>query len=72
MEVSTTEKIRIIAGRKDLNITQLAEKIGQTRQNLSNKMTRGDFKESELKSIAESLDCNLKILFVDKKTGEQL
>lgn len=43
----------------------------QTRQNFSNKMKRGDFKESELRRIAEALGCELKISFIDKVSGEE-
>ena len=50
----------------------VAEETGQTRQNFSNKLKRGDFKESELRAIAESVGCELKISFVDKNTGEEI
>ena len=70
--LTTTEKIRLIAQRNNLTLGALAERSGQTRQNLSNKLGRGDFKESELRNIAEVLGCELKINFIDKKTGEEI
>ena len=50
----------------------IAERTNQTRQNFSNKMTRCDFKESELEKIAEVLGCELKVAFVDKETGDEV
>jgi hypothetical protein len=32
-------------------------------------MKRNNFSEEELREIAEALDCELKINFVDKETG---
>lgn len=72
MNLETVEKIRTIAGRRNLNMGDIAEGTGQTRQNFSNKMKRGDFKESELRSIAEILNCSIKISFIDNETGTEL
>lgn len=71
MKISTQEKIRFIAGRRHVTLGAIAEGTKQTRQNFSNKMKRDDFKESELKMIAEFLGCELKISFIDKETGEE-
>ncbi len=70
--LTTTEKIRLIVQRNNLTLGLLAERTGQTRQNLSNKLGRGDFKESELRNIAEVLGCELKINFIDKESGEEI
>lgn len=70
-ELSTAETIRLIASRRSLVMGAIAESTGQTRQNFSNKMKRGDFKESELRRIAEALGCELKISFIDKVSGEE-
>ncbi len=72
MELSTSEKIRIILKRRKMTITQLAEKTGQTGQNLSNKMSRDNFSEKELREIAQALDCDFELHFVMRDTDEQL
>lgn len=64
MELTTSEKIKIILGRKDMSMSDLAEKLGQTRQNLHNKMKRDNFSESELKEIAEALEVKFESHFV--------
>lgn len=43
--------------RADMSLSELAEKIGMTRQNLSNKMLgKRDFKLSEIQKIADVLN----------------
>lgn len=70
MELSTAEKIKVLAKRKGKNMADVAADTGQSRQNFSNKTKRADFKESELKEIAASLNCTLSIQFIDNQTGE--
>lgn len=53
-------------------MAELARRTGQTAQNLNNKYKRNVFKVSELEKIAAALDCDLKISFIDKATGEIL
>jgi len=71
MELSTVEKLRLIAGRKNMTIAMLAERSGQTRQNLSNKLSRANLQESELRELAKALDCSVEIVITDNATGEK-
>lgn len=72
MALTIGEKIRIILGRKDMTITELAEKIGTSRQNLTNKFKRDNFCEKELKQITESLNCTFEINIILNDTGEKI
>ena len=69
--MTSSEKIRMLAKRKDMNLVDIAEKTGQSRQNLSNKMNRDDWKESELRAVAEAMGYQIKVVFVDMETGEE-
>lgn len=71
MKMNTAEKIRFLKDRRNVTLGEIAEQTGQTRQNFSNKMKRGDFRESELSAIAEILGCELKVSFVDRESGEE-
>lgn len=51
---------------------ELAKKTSQTRQNQSNKMTRDNFPEKELREIANALECDLEINLVIRETGEEV
>lgn len=72
MPLTMGEKMKIILGRKGMTLSQLAEKIGQSRQNLSNKMSRDNFSEKELHEIAVALNCSFKAYFVMNDTGEEI
>ena len=72
MGLTMSEKIKVVLKRRGMTMGELADKTGQTRQNLSNKMTRDNFPEKELRQIAEALDCELESYLVMKDTGERV
>lgn len=72
MNLTVSEKIKIILGRRDMNITMLAEKINTSRQNLMGKISRDNFSEKEMREIAEALDCDFDTVFTMRDTGETL
>lgn len=63
MDITVAEKIRLIMKRQNKTMGDIAEASGQTRQNLSNKMTRGNFTEKDILALAEALDCQVEIRF---------
>lgn len=56
MTLTMGEKLKILLGRKEMSIKSLAEKLGQSRQNLSIKIKNDNFTEQDLRKIAEALD----------------
>ena len=72
MNLTTGEKIKIVLKRRGMTMGDLAEKTGQTRQNLSNKMARDNFSEKEIKQIAAALDCEYEAYFVMRETGDKV
>lgn len=58
--------------RGNITEAELARRTGQTPQNMNNKHKRNTFKVSELEKIAAALDAELKIQFIDRKTGEAI
>ena len=72
MPLTFGEKIKIIMGRRGISITDLAKKTGQSPQNMSNKMSRDNFSEKELKEIAAALDCTFETVFKMNDTGEEI
>ena len=71
--MAMAEKIRIMrVKRGNLSERDLAERMGDPPQNLNNKMKRDDFKESELRKIADALGVDLVIKFIDRETGEEI
>ena len=64
MKLTMAEKIKVILGRQNLTIADLAEKLGQSRQNFTNKLARDNFSEKELHDIADKLGCTFEGSFV--------
>lgn len=57
-------KIKMLMAAKDLNITQLAEKLGTSQSNLSKKLKRDNFSENELQEIADILGAKFEAYFI--------
>lgn len=57
---------------KEITEAELARRMGQSPQNLSNKYRRGTLKVSELQQTADALGADLQILFVDRETGRPI
>lgn len=51
-------KIRVILLERHMTLKELAEKIGTSGNNLSNKLARDNFSEKELHEIADALNCD--------------
>lgn len=58
--------------RGNMSDAELARRTGQTPQNMNNKYKRNTFKISELEKVADALDADLKISFVDRETGKPI
>lgn len=67
-----TENIKIVMLKRKINIKELAEKLGTTGNNMTNKFKRDNFSENELKEIANALDCRLDIALIDKETNQRI
>ena len=72
MALSMGEKIKIILNRRNMTITELAKRLGTSRQNLTNKFARDNFSESEIKEIACVLDCEFIGTMKMFDTGEEV
>lgn len=70
--LSFGEKIRIILKRKNLTIKDLANLLNISAQNLSNKFSRDNFSEKDIKEITQVLNCNYEIKIQMKDTKEEL
>jgi transcriptional regulator with XRE-family HTH domain len=67
------EQIRVLLVKEgNISEAELARRLGYTPANLNQKMKRDNFTEKELRRIAEIMDCDLKLHFVRRKTGEEI
>lgn len=72
MALTMGEKIKVVMNRRNMTMGALADNLGQSRQNLSNKMSRDNFTEKEIKEIAVALDCSFEAVLIMNDTGEHI
>lgn len=66
--MDTITKIRIQMAKSGIRTdAELATRCGWSKANLGNRFKRADFKESDLRKIADALNCELSIEFVQKE-----
>ena len=72
--MGSAKKIRLMLVHRDMMLKDLASSLSPPMkpQNLSNRMKLDDFRESDLRRIADALGCNLEINFVMRDTGEKV
>ena len=70
--METAKKIRMIMLERGVNVKELAELIGTSSSNLSNKLSRNNFKEEDLRIIANALNCEYDSVFTYRDTGKQI
>ena len=69
--MALAEKIRILLiKRGNLSEAELARRLEISPQNLNAKMKRDNFTESDLRKIAEVLDCSFEASFRLNDTGD--
>ena len=54
-----------------MTMSELADKIETTPQNLSNKLSRDNFNEKEIVAISSALGCKFDITFTMNESGEK-
>lgn len=70
--VGMSEKIKIVLVKRKKSVTDLAKALNTSSQNLSNKLRNDNFREEELREIADILNCDLDINFTLRDTGEKV
>jgi len=62
--MSMAKKIKLLMVERDVTAAKLAEKLGTSQSNISNKLKRDNFSENELEEIAKALDAKYEAHFV--------
>ena len=68
--MDTIQKIKIQMVKSGIKTdAELADRCGWTKSNYANRLKRADFKESDLRKIANAMDCDLSIEFVERSNN---
>lgn len=70
--MNISEMVKILCIKRNTSVAELSVKLGNSKQNLFNKLYRNDMKTSDLEKIAAALNCELKISFIDKNSKKIL
>ena len=70
--MSNADKIKLILDKRGITYTELANRLGISKQNLYKKLHRRSIPENELIEIAEALDCTYESIFTLNDTGEKI
>lgn len=71
MPITSSDKIRMIARKQNITLSQLADLLHISRQALNDRLKRDNFKEKDLQQIAEVLNCTYEGSFILNETGER-
>lgn len=63
--------IKMICGYRDVKLSDLANRLDKSTSNFYQMLKRDNFRENELEEIANALNCDLSIKFVDRETGKE-
>ena len=71
MNLTFGEQVKIILGRKGMTIKELAEQVekhtgkAMSRQNLTQRLSRDNFQEQDMRVIAEVLGCKFTLSIME-------
>ena len=68
--MAMASKIRILLIERNMKIKDLAQMLGYSGNNLSNKLRDDNFSEKELRNIAELFSCDFDAKITLRDTGE--
>lgn len=65
------KQLKALLAYKETNAAHLAELLNCSQANISQKLKRDNFSEKEMQQIADILNCDLKITFIDRESGKE-
>lgn len=71
MSLTMGEKIKVLLKRKNMSVQELADLLGQSRQNVNVKLKKDNFNEKDLKQIAKLLGAEFEGFFI-LEDGEKI
>lgn len=71
-ELSAAKKIKMLLVEREMTLTDLSKLLNKSLSTMSGKMKRDNFSEKDLKKIAEILNYDYDIIFIDKDTGKTI
>lgn len=70
--MSFAVQIKTILIHKKITLTEIAERTNAHIATLSDKLRRDNLRESDIKEIANAMNCDYELIFIDRETGKKL
>lgn len=70
--MSLSKKIKMLMVERDITQAELAKKLNTPQSNLSKKMKLDDWRESDLKDIANALDATYEYNFILNESNRKI
>ena len=70
-KVEQSKIIKMIMGFKGVKGSELAKTLNKSPSNLFQIFSRDNFRTQELEEIANALNCDIKITWIDRETGKE-
>lgn len=70
--MSAAKKIRFLLIERNMTLTELSKQLNKSVSTMSDKLSRDNFSEKDLKKIADVLNYECDIVFTDKETGKTI
>ena len=64
------EDLKILALKRNISLSELARRLGESPQNYNTKFKRNSIKDFDLKESAKALGCDVEVIYRDRETGE--
>ena len=68
-DLRVNKLIRKIMIDRDMSMTQIGAKIGMTQQGVSRQLNNRNVNIDQMCGLADSVDCDVQINFIDRNTG---
>ena len=70
--MGSATKVKMLLAARDMNIKDLSEKLGTTRQNIAAKLRRDNLSERDLHEIANACNATFEGIFTLNDTGKEI
>ncbi len=64
------EDLKILALKRNISLSELARRLGESPQNYNTKFKRNSIKDIDLRESAKALGCDVEVIYRDRETGE--
>ena len=64
------EDIKVLALKRNISLSELARRLGESPQNYNIKFKRNSIKDIDLREAAKVLGCEVEVIYRDKETGD--